>query len=395
MIKLKGKYNSARVYADDIEITATEQIETMLSHKAFGKTRIAVMPDVHAGKGSVVGFTMKLRNNIIPNVIGSDIGCGVTAYRLPIDGVDGEMLQRLDDAIRGHVPHGFEVHDDIWATSSAVIRRHYPSSAEQIRLDRLPGLLGYDGHECVIKQLGTLGGGNHFLSVDTNASGEYWLVIHTGSRNFGYRIAAYHQKKAVEACKSFGVDTPEDLAFLPMEFGGKEYLDDMQVAQKFASLNRDTIAKIIFKQWLGADFKRGSGVIESVHNYIDFDDGIIRKGAIRSHAGERLIIPINMAFGCIVGTGKSNELWNNSAPHGAGRLMSRGKARATLDIDTAKQQMDGIFTTSLRQETIDEAPNAYKDPQTILDAIKDTVDVDFILKPVYNFKSDHPKKKWK
>ncbi len=372
MLTYTGKYNTAIVFVDEIDETTVAQIYTFLNHPAFANTKIRIMPDTHAGAGAVIGFTCVVTVYIIPNVVGVDIGCGIDAYRLKVGSVD---FEQLDKFIRKYIPSGF-AHQ-----SKPVVK------AQGEFFERLQEVCSHteQGFEGVVGQLGTLGGGNHFIEVDKDED-SFWLTIHSGSRNFGLRVANFHQKKAKTLMNEEfdGADAYKGLEYLPMDKGGKEYLEDMKVAQEFALLNRQLMATCIMDSFFNA---QPTEQVSSVHNYINFKDNIIRKGAISAYKGERLIIPLNMKDGVIIGRGKGNEDWNFSAPHGAGRILSRRKAKDTLSVDVFKEQMEGIWTSCICQETLDESPMVYKDRDLILDAIKDSVEVEKVLLPVYNFKA--------
>jgi len=347
-----------KVYAAGLEQSAVEQIETLAAQSAFEDAKIRIMPDAHAGAGCVIGFTANLGEKVVPNLVGVDIGCGMLTVVLGIDGVSD--LSRFDEYVKNTVPAGFNVHE-----------------SEMCDVTKL-GLLcesELDKIKWLNRSLGTLGGGNHFIELDVGGSNHY-LVIHSGSRNLGLQVAQIYQKKAIEHCKA---EVPKDLKYLEGELA-QSYLHDMRICQEWAKRNREAMARALVSDYSLAE------KFHTVHNYIG-DDGIIRKGAISAKEGEMVLIPLNMRDGSIIGYGKGNEDWNNSAPHGAGRVMSRSKARKTLDVDTFKAQMDGIFTTTANEETIDESPDAYKPAQQIVDSLEPTVEVVKKLKPVYNFKA--------
>jgi RNA-splicing ligase RtcB len=368
-LKFTGDYTDAYVMSEYVEPETLKQIYTFLNCPNFKSGKIRLMADLHKGEGSCIGFTMPLLDNVIPNVIGLDIGCSMLAYKLK--GITTINFSDLDRFIKSNIPMGF-------------CKRNMPflSSIEKAFIRGLTDVISLTGQNerDVLHSLGTLGGGNHFIEIDKDPNGEYWVVIHTGSRNFGKRVAEYYQKLAKDTYGKLG-----GLEALPLNREGIEYLDSMRVAQKYAQLNRVSIAfdilSYFFELRLG-DLEN----IETVHNYIG-DDDIIRKGAVSAKLGERLLIPMNSAYGTLVCTGKGNDFWNNSAPHGAGRLLPRGLAKRTLDIENYKNAMDGIFSSSVCQGTLDESPEAYKNPEDIIKYIEDVVSVDFILKPVYNIKS--------
>jgi tRNA-splicing ligase RtcB (3'-phosphate/5'-hydroxy nucleic acid ligase) len=378
MLEYKGKYNSAIVMTDVLDEATTTQIYSFLNHPAFSHSHIAIMADTHAGAGSVVGFTMKINDYIIPNVVGVDIGCGVNAY--PLEGVKNINFEQVDKFIRMNIPSGFGVRSD----SKEFDKVYFSNNLVDKAIDSTHQEKGR-----VYKSLGTLGGGNHFIEIDVDPNGQYWLLVHTGSRNFGLKIAQWHQAQAKELMKTmFQGDTYKGLEFLPKDLPqGKAYLEDMAIAQQFAMNNRYLIGKILMDGLFNHVKHWKHEYIECVHNYINFEDNIIRKGAISANSGERVLIPLNMRDGTIIGTGKGSSKWNNSAPHGAGRIMSRSKAKENIDLADYKKSMEGIFTTSANQSTIDEAPMAYKGADMIKAAIGETVSIDFVMKPVYNFKA--------
>jgi RNA-splicing ligase RtcB len=336
------------------------------------------MPDCHAGKGSVIGFTATIKDYVIPNIVGVDIGCGIEAYNLGKIQID---FEKLDHHIRKHIPSGFEKRGKKLYEIST-LNKLLKANMEDVCEDTRQNL------NDVLLSLGTLGGGNHFIEVDEDVEGNRWLVVHTGSRNFGKRICEFHQNKAKELMhKTFNGDAYKDLEFLPMDMGGEEYLADMRIAQRYAALNRKSILDFFLRYF---DVKPIDYIL-SVHNYID-DEGMIRKGAISAKNDEKLLIPLNMRDGVIVGRGKGKADWNWSAPHGAGRILSRGQAKRNLVLDEYKKEMEGIYTTSVSMDTIDESPMAYKSKDTILSSIEEEVIVDFVMKPVYNFKAGRENK---
>jgi len=385
MYTIKGKYNTAIIMIDNLDETTVSQIYSFLNHPAFAKTHIAIMADAHAGAGSCIGFTMKMNDYVIPNVVGVDIGCGVNAYPLDVTTVN---FEHLDHFIRTHIPSGFNIR----STSGRMANQAKPQDMFDDNFRKKVLALANDlkqDESKVIGSIGTLGGGNHFIEIDQDDNGQYWLLIHSGSRNFGLRVATYHQNKAKELLKRMflGADAYKDLEYLPMDMGGKEYLDDMKIAQEYASLNRQVMAGLLIFNFFEAKTDFDMRGIETVHNYINFDDKIIRKGAVSAHLGERLVIPFNMRDGVMIGVGKGSNKWNLSAPHGAGRVMSRSQAKKRLDLDEFIKEMEGVYTTTATQNTIDEAPMAYKDKDEIIGAIGETVDIEFFMKPVYNFKA--------
>lgn len=387
MLTYKGKYNVANVMIDCVEEELVSQLYSMLNHPAFENGYIAIMPDTHAGKGSCVGFTKKMNEYVIPNVIGVDIGCGVSSYNLGNLELNEKDFGALEGFIRQNIPTGFSVRNNIIKDFGEGLGA-FSEQVEDICF-RMSQDLGR-----VKRSVGSLGGGNHFCELDISPKGDVWLTIHTGSRNFGERICKYYQDKAKNLMnKMFIGDAYKNLEFLPVDMeDGKNYLKDMGIAQKYAKYNRYTICKIIIEDFFKMTLKDIEN-IECVHNYINFDDNIIRKGAISAHAGERVLIPLNMFSGVIVGTGNGNPKWNFSAPHGAGRILSRKKAKMELSLEKMKEIMNGIWSKSITMETLDESPEAYKDSDMIIDAVRETVDIDFVMKPIYVLKDTTPDRK--
>jgi tRNA-splicing ligase RtcB len=359
MITINGKYNHANVMIDAIDETTREQIQSFADHPNMAEGNIVVMPDCHAGKGAVVGFTMPLSSIVIPNIIGVDIGCGMLMN--VVEDFEDFNLEQLDEFIKAHIPAGFN--------SNQVLEDHGYLITE---VTETCNRLGLDA-EKALKAVGSLGGGNHFIEAGTDSQGKICLTIHSGSRNFGKCVADYYQKLA----------GPNDLDGLSMDDGNAhDYLHDMAVAQRFASRSRKVMMKRI------TDFFDMTILeeIESVHNFIGEDD-MIRKGATSAKLGEKLIVPFNMRDGLALCVGKGNPYWNYSAPHGAGRILSRSQAKKRLSVDKFHDQMTGIYTTTANIDTLDESPDAYKDMNTILGAIGDTVDVIDMIKPIYNLKA--------
>lgn len=386
-----------KIFAKTVDDKAREQIDLLLEQKAFSHCKVRIMPDVHAGAGCVIGFTANLGDKVIPNIVGVDIGCGM--YCCPI-GKREIDYKRLDDVIRKYVPAGMNVHSV--ASGGFDLTKLYC-------YDRLKN------KEWLMASLGTLGGGNHFIEVDEDEGGYKYLVIHTGSRNLGKQVADIYQQIAIEALNSNKADIqalidklkaegrhkeiaaavaeakkvkkdvpPNDLCYLEGE-DRERYLHDMRFCQEFATQNRERIAEVICREMPFEDTCDEDN-FHTVHNYID-DDNTVRKGAISAHYQEPLLIPINMRDGCILGFGKGNEDWNFSAPHGAGRIMSRMEAKRKITLGSYEDAMSGIFTTSVGFDTLDEAPQAYKPMEEIVECIKDTVEICSIIKPVYNFKA--------
>jgi len=391
-----------KIFTDNIEEKAIEQIDLLLEQEAFKNSKIRIMPDVHSGKGCVIGFTGDLGDKVIPNIVGVDIGCGMFCANLGKIKID---LKTLDDFINTNIPSGMKV-NEIKIADFDLKKLYCYNKLKNI--------------EWIENSIGSLGGGNHFIEIDVSDDGDNYLVIHSGSRNLGVQVANYYQDLADQICnhdllgyenkikevlktyKKLGKEKeiqatlvalkkeqkenenkiPYELAYLE-DKQREEYLHDMKLCQEFAVLNRYTIAKNI-ANYMGWNL---DNYFESIHNYISFEDNIVRKGAISAKKGKEVIIPINMRDGCIIGIGKGNEDWNNSAPHGAGRIMSRAKAKETIDLEEYKKCMGNIYTTSVTEETKDEAPFAYKPIEEILEHIVPTVEVTKIIKPIYNFKA--------
>lgn len=369
MLTIKGRYNFANIMIDEIDDTTREQIQNLLDHPAFAKTYIAIMPDCHAGKGAVIGFTMNMNDYIIPNIVGVDIGCGVLAARFEVDGLN---LPAFDQFIKKNIPAGFSIHKKA-------------KVAEDPTLRYWTNVIGMD-YGKALRSIGTLGGGNHFIEVGKDSQVNTWVTIHSGSRNFGLRIANHFQRKAR---KNLEQNRPgqqyKDLEYLLVDSrDGQDYLKAARYAQSYASLNRATMLEEISRFFSAEPVE----VIESVHNFIG-NDNIIRKGATPARKGERVIIPFNMRDGLALCTGKGSAKYNYSAPHGAGRILSRTKAKQVLSMDEFAKSMRkaGVFTTTATKETLDEAPDAYKDKELIIQNITETVEVNDFVKPIYNFKA--------
>ena len=382
-----------KVYAETFENEAYEQVERLANYEAYADSKIRIMPDSHAGKGCTVGTTITITDKVTPNLVGVDIGCGMLTIELNDKFID---CAKLDDIIRSKVPNGFNVHDrqkETFNFDNLICAKH-------VNLER------------ALLSIGSLGGGNHFIEMDySKKTGKYYLVIHTGSRKLGGDVCKYYQNIAFIELNKAKKNKYDLINKLKLEGRTKEinselknivditvnnelahlygdnfnnYLNDMYIVQQFAILNRKTIADIIINEMGFSESFR----FETIHNYIDFKRMILRKGAVSAEFGERLLIPINMRDGSLICIGKGNEDWNFSAPHGAGRLMSRSKAKKNISIDDFESSMVGIFTTSVSRATIDEAPQAYKSIEEISLAIKDTVEIVDIIKPIYNFKTN-------
>jgi len=377
---LKGRYGEAIVYADRIEEGALSQIKNLVDHPISKDANVRIMPDVHAGVGCVIGFTAKLGRIVVPNLIGVDIGCGVLAFKFRGMKLKESDFRRIDAIIKQNIPSGTRIRD-VFSPYAMRVAEDYLKldfSSFQKSLGKLCDKTKQD-RVYVLNSIGTLGGGNHFIEINASSDGVYF-VVHTGSRNFGLNVANYHQKKAKKLCRA---PVPPGMEYLDGK-DAQEYMEDMKIAQTYARLNRYTIM-ITLKELFTETVE--SEVIESVHNYINFDDGIIRKGAISAHRNERLLIPFNMAYGTLIGIGKGNRDWNFSAPHGAGRRISRKRARKELSVKEFRKAMGGIYSTCVGKKTIDESPMAYKDAEEVLKYLDETVEVVEIVKPVYNFKA--------
>lgn len=379
MITMKGKFNTANIMIDEIDETTRTQIQGFLNHPAFANSYIAIMPDCHAGKGAVVGFTMKINDYIIPNIVGVDIGCGMLSARFNVESVD---LEAFDRFIKQNIPAGFNIHKGMEKADryGDLIDAHF-----KLSLLEFCDKYALDFYK-VYNSIGTLGGGNHFIELGTDNAGKYRVTIHSGSRNFGLRIANHFQAIAkANLQKYFLGETYKDLEFLLVDSDeGRAYLEAVCFATNYASTNRWAMMEII-SRFFGS---KPVDVIASVHNFIG-DDNIIRKGATPAHKGEKVLIPFNMKDGIAICVGKGSSKYNCSAPHGAGRILSRSKAKAQLSLDSFQKEMKdaGIYTTTANASTLDEAPAAYKDKDIILKNIAETVDVVDFIKPIYNFKA--------
>ena len=386
MFKIPGRYTEALVMLeskDQMEESTREQVQRIVNHHTSKGTQIRIMADVHTGYGVPIGFAQTLGDYVIPNLVGVDIACGVMAYPIGDRDIDWPAF---DISIR-RTPHGFNNRHEI---DSAV--KESPLMDEWIEISRRAG---YDSAKALLS-CGSLGGGNHFLEVDEDPTGCKWIVVHSGSRGFGNKVAKYYQGLAKQFVMDVGLDPKEerDLEFLPLNWtpAAQLYLDAVASLQEFASLSRRIMLKSAVMSASaaseGGDIEFDpDNLVESVHNYIDMEAKIIRKGAISAQFGERVIIPLNMRDGTIIGAGMGSKKWNRSAPHGAGRTMSRKKARATLDMEQFKSEMVNVWSSCVDEDRLDEAPMAYKDKDVILEGIKETVAIEFVMKPVYNFKA--------
>ena len=398
MIILNGKYNSAKVFTEIIDEGAIAQIIELCNQPISENSSIRIMPDVHAGAGCTIGTTITVSDKIIPNLVGVDIGCGMETIRLKEKHIE---VQKLDKLIYEKIPSGFE------------IRRKAHRYIEKIDLAKLYCYKHIDLLRAEMS-IGTLGGGNHFIEADKGSDGSIYIVIHSGSRHLGVETAKYYQNEAyrrlnnssekevnelIERLKAEGkekqiqseikkltstkhTNVPKHLAYCEGELF-EQYIHDMKIVQQFAFLNRQAMIDEIIK---GMGF-HVTERFSTIHNYIDTDKMILRKGAVSAESGEKLLIPVNMRDGSLICTGKGNPDWNCSAPHGAGRLMSRSQAKESFTVSEFKKQMKGIYTTSVNQQTLDECPMAYKSIEDIVDNIGDTVEINDIIKPIYNFKA--------
>jgi RNA-splicing ligase RtcB len=363
---VRGKYNSANVMIDEIDDTTRGQIQGFVNNPSFHGSYIAIMPDCHAGAGSCIGFTMQMNDRIIPDVVGVDIGCGMLSAKFNVEKLD---LPAFDAFIKSNIPAGFAINDKPWRGAD-----FFSGTVKKIGMDEARAT----------RSIGTLGGGNHFIEAGFGADCLLWVTIHSGSRNFGLQIAKYHGAKAKELCAKWCADT-QGIPFLVVASPeGKDYIADQLIGAQYASENRDAMMHKIEK-YFGTE---PLDIIESRHNFID-DTGMIRKGATPAHSGQRVIIPFNMRDGLAICVGKGNKKYNESAPHGAGRILSRSKSKELLDVGYFQEDMKhaGVYTTTANRSTLDESPDAYKNMNVILENIKETVDVIEMIKPVYNFKA--------
>jgi RNA-splicing ligase RtcB len=389
---LLSKYD-LKIFAKDVDEEALDQIYTLMKQDSFKDEKVRIMPDVHTGIGTVIGFTSTIGDKIIPNVVGVDIGCGMLTIEIENTNLN---LVYIDDIIHMYIPSGFSIHQHA---------QDLPFPLTDLKVyDEL------DNVRRLENSLGTLGGGNHFIEIGRNDEGRTFLIIHSGSRNLGYQIANIYQKKAVKHVNEKRKNRhneiinklikenrhneiestlnelhkepkiPNDLAYLENE-DRLNYLHDMKLCQIFASKNREKIADVILEKCNLKEISR----FETIHNYIG-DDNIVRKGAIEAYKGKPVLVPINMRDGSIYGIGLGNPDWNYSGPHGAGRILSRNEAKRILLMDDLKKDMKDVFTTTLSKDTLDESPRVYKPIYEIIEQIKDTIDVKFIIKPIYNFK---------
>lgn len=410
MFELSGKYNTCKIFTDNCDNETISQLTDLLNQESVKGSKIRIMPDTHAGKGCVIGTTMTLQDKVIPNLVGVDIGCGMLAIKLKEKEID---LKLLDEVINKYVPAGFEIHE------SPVSRSFADKIIAPVDVDK------------AFKSLSSLGGGNHFLEIDRDSRGNLWLVVHTGSRHLGIEVCEYYQNRAYEKLQESAkggslkqlinstiselktahrekeiskqiekikadyerdnnTKVPRELAYLTgQDFD--DYIHDMQLTQQHAAINRKCIADTIITKMdlhpVSKDCCYDEDYFDTIHNYIDCDNMILRKGSVSAELGEWLIIPMNMRDGSLICIGKGNPDWNYSAPHGAGRIMSRSQAKDKVNLVDFEESMKGIYSTSVCTSTIDESPFVYKPMQEIMDNIKDTVEIVDIIKPIYNFKA--------
>lgn len=401
---VEGKHNTAKVFTDVVDEKSLQQIKTLCDQEFTSGARIRLMPDVHAGAGCTIGTTMTIKDKIVPNLVGVDIGCGMETLMIHKDSEAAQKFNpaQLDMIIRKNIPCGFD------------IRKFEHQYVAEVEWDNIKGI--YNKHRAQLS-LGTLGGGNHFIEADKDEEGNLYIVVHSGSRHAGLEIAEYYQEMAwrqlngktkadldamISQLKAEGRETeieakrvemnaqiktqiPKDLAYVS-GYLFDDYINDMRIMQHFAMLNRKAMINSIS---IGLHLKKEEIVDQftTIHNYIDTENMILRKGAVSAQKGEKLLIPINMRDGSLICLGKGNEDWNCSAPHGAGRVMSRMKAKKELSMEEFKAEMSGIYSTTVTKETLDEAPMAYKTMDDIVANIGPTADILNVIKPIYNFKA--------
>ena len=410
---VKGKYSKASVFASIVEKEALSQIKEICNQPFSKDSNIAIMPDVHSGKGCTIGFTMTLKDKVCPNLVGVDIGCGMMVVELGNIEID---FKKLDDVIRTYIPSG----RDCRSTENIEELRNSPEYKESIfePLETiLSSLRANISKPYELIRIGTLGSGNHFIEIDEDSEGNKYLVIHTGSRHLGVEVCNYYMEKANESCvgslhqrdlkiremiakfkeegrqreieaeknrilSTFKISESNDLAYVEGD-NYQNYIEDMKLSQKYASLNRELIASLICSHMGWKAIKTWT----TMHNYIDLDKNILRKGAISLDKGEKALIPLSMKEGALIVIGKGNPNYNYSGPHGAGRLMSRAMARKAISLEDFEKSMEGIYTTCVNKDTIDESPFAYKRKEDILPMLEDTAEIIKQIKPLYNFKA--------
>ena len=425
-MEVNGKYGKAEIYSVKVEHEAISQVITLLNQKAFEGSKIRVMPDVHAGAGCVIGFTGKFTNNrVIPNIVGVDIGCGMFTAKIGKMEID---LEKFDEYVKAVIPMGSKRNNNVGRKKE--IKDFMKKYVDILVLEDVCKKIGADFND-VLNSLGTLGGGNHFIEIDKSSkTQEYYLIIHSGSRNFGKRVAEWHQKKAEKSLekrrkmekdwfdkeifmakqqndlkrveeiqseyekKKEIINVPRQLSYLE-DTDASLYIEDMKVAQRYAAANRDLMCERILKFFEDIDNKIiKAEKFQTIHNYISEKDNIVRKGAISAYKGEKVLIPLNMKDGCIIGIGKGKSDWNFSAPHGAGRLMSRTEAKLKLSMEEFEREMKNIYSTTVERGTLDESPMAYKPMSEILEIVGETIEIEDIIKPVYNVKAVEEESGW-
>lgn len=394
---IQGKYNEAKIFTDIIDDIAVKQLQTICDSEVFSQSKIRIMPDVHAGAGCTIGTTMTIVDKVVPNMVGVDIGCGMELIRIKEKSLD---LGALDSLIYDRIPSGFDIRDEMHEYTKRIDLEKL-RCAKEVNLNR------------TYKSMGSLGGGNHFIEADKDEEGNIYIVVHSGSRHLGTEVAEYYQEEGyrvlcgnskrqiqemierfkaegraqeihstIQKLKKTTSDVPRELAYVEGELFN-DYIYDMRLVQQFAVLNRQTMIDEIVRG-LNLTIEEQ---FTTIHNYIDTDYMILRKGAVSARKGEKLLIPINMRDGSLICIGKGNDDWNQSAPHGAGRLLSRKTALSTLTMEEYEEQMSGIFSTSINNNTLDESPMAYKKLDDIVDNITPTVKIIKRIKPIYNFKA--------
>lgn len=367
MLEIRGKYNSAIVYTENIQPGAVEQIEALCNQEFVKGSKIRIMPDVHSGIGCTIGTTMTIEDKVVPNLVGVDIGCGMEVIKVENPHIN---LPVLDSLIYDKIPSGFNIRNKEHSFNDKIDLKQLKCKNE-VNLARAR------------RSIGTLGGGNHFIEANMDSNGNLYIVVHSGSRHLGNEVARLYQEEAFKSLKkNKRADIPKALAYVSGELFN-DYIHDMKIVQRFADLNRKAMVQEIIQSMDISVIER----FTTIHNYIDTENMILRKGAVSAQKGEVLLIPINMRDGSLICRGKGNPDWNYSAPHGAGRIMSRRQAKATFSLDQYKEIMEGVFTTSVNRETLDECPFAYKSIDEIINNIGDTVDIIDLIKPIYNFKA--------
>lgn len=368
MFELQGKYNTCKIYAEGVDTSAVGQLIALMNQECTKDSIIRIMPDCHGGKTSTIGTTMTIKDKVIPNIVGVDVGCGILCVQLKEKRIN---LPMLDSIINKLIPSGANVHKDSNENRTTV------------NMEDLKCYKYFSKEESYMyKSIGTLGGGNHFIEIDKDEDENLYLLIHSGSRNLGVKVCEYYQKQGYAKIKNSGLNIPFELSFVEGELFNS-YIQDMKLTQQFAKDNRAEMARIILKN---AKI-HAVDVFDTIHNYIDMDSMILRKGAISAKQDEIVTIPINMKDGTLICKGKGNSDWNYSAPHGAGRIMSRADAKESIGMKEYKEIMSGIFSTSVTKSTIDESPMAYRSLDYVLEKVQDTVNVLKQLKPIYNFKA--------